>query len=235
MRRRADTTQTRQGPCTHRIEHSQVTAQAKVKFEVVVMTEDDDLGGSHAGFGAFWRCRIVSGASEERRKTNSTDLYAKREFGSQPLTRKGRCRRTMRFCARNRTVREFSFPAGLFNPPDEAIRAYVNSLHRDVASTANVRILRLQGGVLVLEGVRHGVEHLAVFAIELVDHAVVEGLGADDKHVESLARQEGHLVLVPLEGRVLCREWRVKSAESQRPRMLSRHNHVRSGQTEVRG
>lgn len=89
------------------------------------------------------------------------------------------------------------------------VRAYMDSLHRDVTSTSDVRVLRLQGGVLVLESVRHGIEHLAVFAVELVDHAVVEGLGADDEHVKRLARQASHLVLVPFEGRVLCRKRRV--------------------------
>lgn len=210
MRNRANATQAQPGSCTHRIEHAQIPTQAKVELQVVVMTENDHLGRSHAGFGAFGE----GGSSVVRLRKDGrqvqTNLYAKREFGSQPLTRKGRCRRTMRFCARNKTARcKFSSPAGLFTSPDEAIRTYVNSLHRDIASTADVRILRLQGGVLVLESVRHGVKHLAIFAIELMNHAVVEGLGADDKHVESLARQEGHLVLVPLEGRILCRKWRV--------------------------
>ena len=139
-----------------------------------------------------------------------TDLYAKREFGSHPLTRKGRCRRTMRFCMRNRGACH-SEKFWSTRPLKQFVHAYVDSLHRDVASTANVRILRLQGGVLVLESVRHGVEHLAVLSVELVDHAVVEGFGADDEHVERLARQASHLVLVSLEGRVLCRKRRVSA------------------------
>lgn len=65
------------------------------------MTEDDDLGRSHAGFGAFGDAGSSVARLRKGERQVQTDLYAKREFGSQPLTRKGRCRRTMRFCVRN--------------------------------------------------------------------------------------------------------------------------------------
>lgn len=81
---------------------------------------------------------------------------------------------------------------------------HMRALQGDVPLRPERRVLRLERDRLVPERVRHGIKEFLILPVQLADDAVVEGLlFARDEEVERPSGEARHLVLVPLEGRVL--------------------------------